>query len=111
MAARGAPGVGAAAASQQQASHTTSASASAPLESIQRILEQAKQVARFSSLMRTSPLSFQAFLERPDFRCNEAAKEASMHIAVVSVDLGMADGMRVLVHADKARSCILTMCT
>jgi len=79
-------------------------------ESVQRILEQAKQVAKFSGLMRRSPLGFQAFIERADFRDSQPAKLASMHVAALSMDLGMADGFALISHASRARASIDALC-
>ena len=75
-----------------------------------RLVEHAKQVARFSGLLRRSPLGFQTFIERPDYRDSQAAKLASMHIATLSMDMGMADGFRLLSHASMARACIVLLC-
>jgi hypothetical protein len=99
------------------ANASTSAPAAAPAhggalpsaESMQRLLEHAKQVARFSSLMRRSPLGFQTFIERHDYRGSQAAKLVSMHIAAVSMDMGMVDGFRLLSHASRARACIASL--
>jgi hypothetical protein len=78
-------------------------------EGLQRILEHAKQVARFSNMIRRSTLSFQTFVERLDYRDSEAAKTASMHIAVISMDMSMVDGFRMLSHASKACACITSL--
>lgn len=94
-----------------RAQHQTSATQQQVLhaESIQRLIEQAKQVARFSDLIRRSSLGFQTFLERPDYRNSRKAKLVSMHIAVVSMDFGGIDGFRMLSHANKALSRIAEM--
>lgn len=78
-------------------------------ETIQRLMDQARQVSRFSELMRRSTLGFQTFLERPDFRNSQEAKLVSMHIAVVSMDFGMVDGFRLLSHATRALAHISAM--
>ncbi|GAX75490.1 hypothetical protein CEUSTIGMA_g2933.t1 [Chlamydomonas eustigma] len=79
-------------------------------EGMTRLLEQAKQVASFSNKMRRSPQVFQGFLERPDVQGSALAKVVSMHMACVSVDVGMHNGLHVLSHARKACAGIRSMC-
>ena len=80
------------------------------VESLQRVLEHAKQVSRFASLLRRSPIGFQTFMERTDHSESQPAKLASMHIASISVDMGMVDGLTAIAHGHRARACIAALC-
>jgi hypothetical protein len=86
------------------------APAASNAESLQKVLDHAKQVSRFAGLMRRSPIGFQSFMERPDYRDSQPAKLASMHIATISVDMGMVDGFSLIAHAHRARICIAALC-
>ncbi len=76
-------------------------------ESMENMLAQARQVASFAGLVRRSCLGFQSFIERPDYSNSQHYKEASMHVAALSMDLGMVGGFRQLTRANKAIDCIL----
>jgi hypothetical protein len=79
-------------------------------EGLSRLLEQAKQVAAFSSIMRKSPKVFQGFLEQPYVQRSELVKVVSMHMACVAMDVGMHDGLHVLLYARTACAGIRSMC-
>mmetsp|Transcript_40163 Transcript_40163/g.89110 ORF Transcript_40163/g.89110 Transcript_40163/m.89110 type:complete len:587 (+) Transcript_40163:120-1880(+) len=88
---------------QQLQRQQLTASMMAELSQVQqRLMGAAKQVARFSEMIRRSTINFQAFIERADFKTSNDAKLASMHMAVVCMDVGMIDGYKLIAHAHEA---------
>jgi hypothetical protein len=72
-----------------------------------RLLSAARQISRLSKMMRKSTNSFQAFIERQDVRQDQQAKMVCMHLAVLCLDMGMAPGEQVILHAKEAIKSLL----